>query len=145
MKRFITLLLLLISISASAEIYRWVDENGKVQYSDKKPEDTKVEEVNVKVNSYTHVKFESLRKDQPVPASKNSVIMYSTSWCGYCKKAREYFHKKGIKYREYDIEKSRSAKRAYDKIDGQGVPVILVGNKKMTGFSEAGFRRIYIK
>src|SRR5688572_11162804 len=29
---------------------------------------------------------------------KKQVIMYATSWCGYCKKAREYFKSSGVSY-----------------------------------------------
>jgi hypothetical protein len=33
------LLLLLFSVNATAEIYRWVDENGRVQFGDRPPPD----------------------------------------------------------------------------------------------------------
>lgn len=69
--------------------------------------------------------------------------MYATSWCGYCKKARSYFKEKGISYIEYDIEKNERAKRMYDLLGGKGVPVILVGKKRLNGFSVAGFEDIY--
>jgi hypothetical protein len=35
------------------------------------------------------------------------VVLYSTAWCGYCRKAREFFAANGIRYVEYDIEKNR--------------------------------------
>jgi glutaredoxin len=73
----------------------------------------------------------------------NSVVMYSTSWCGYCKKARRYFKSKGIKFVERDIERSRLAKVAYDRLGGNGVPLIVVGNNKMSGFSVRKFDRLY--
>ncbi|MFT5419606.1 MAG: glutaredoxin-like YruB-family protein [Candidatus Endobugula sp.] len=69
--------------------------------------------------------------------------MYSTAWCGYCKKARKYFTSKGIAFIEYDIEKNARAKRDYDALGGKGVPVILVGKKRMNGFSPQGFDRLY--
>ncbi len=73
----------------------------------------------------------------------NSVVMYSTSWCGYCRQARRYFKSKGIKYVEHDIERSRLAKRAYDRLGGNGVPLIVVGENKMSGFSVRRFDRLY--
>jgi len=36
-KRLVIGLLLLVGLSAQAEIYKWVDENGKVQYGDQPP------------------------------------------------------------------------------------------------------------
>jgi hypothetical protein len=44
---------------------------------------------------------------------------------------------------DYDVESSAKAKREYDAMGGQGVPITLVGESRMNGFSEAGFRRIY--
>src|SRR4051812_26428393 len=43
---------LLLSLgSAQAEVYRWVDKDGKVQYSDNPPPDAKVEQRKMKDNS----------------------------------------------------------------------------------------------
>ena len=61
--------------------------------------------------------------------------MYSTSWCGVCKEAKQYMASRGIRYQEYDIEKNSNAKRKFKKLGGRGIPLILVGNQKMRGFS----------
>lgn len=44
---------------------------------------------------------------------------------------------------EYDIEKDAQARREYDALGARGVPVILVGKKRMNGFSAAGFEKLY--
>lgn len=71
------------------------------------------------------------------------VVMYATSWCPYCRKARNYFRDNGIPFTEYDIEKNAQARREYDALGARGVPVILVGKKRMNGFSAAGFEKLY--
>jgi len=71
--------------------------------------------------------------------------MYSASWCTVCKKAKKYFRERGISYTEYDIEKSAKGRREYDKLGARGVPVILVGNKRLNGFTEEAFNKIYFK
>ncbi len=70
-------------------------------------------------------------------------MIYSTSWCGYCKKAKQYFKKYKIKYTEYDIEKNRAARSRYKKMGATNVPLIIVGNKRMTGFSISRFEKLY--
>ena len=40
-----TLILLIFTLSASGEIYRWVDKNGNVHFSDTKPENRKSEQI----------------------------------------------------------------------------------------------------
>lgn len=142
---FICMSLLFVSINnTNAEVYRWIDSDGKVQFSDQKPKDRQVERLNLEVNTYTSVTYEDSIFDTSGSGGRNKrVVMYSTAWCGYCKKARRYFEKKSISYTEYDIEKNKRAKKQYNKMGATGVPVILVGRKRMNGFSVNGFERIY--
>lgn len=126
---------------ASAEIYKWTDAQGRVHYGDNPADTVQAEKVTVEINSYEHVSYDAVDSSQAVDSRK--VIMYSTSWCGYCKQARRYFQQQGIAFTEFDIEKDRGAKRRYDKLGGRGVPVILVGEKRMNGFSVQGFQRLY--
>ena len=82
-----------------------------------------------------------VRRSEPPP--KPIVVLYATSWCPYCKKAREYFKANNVQYLEYDIEKDEQAKRMYDLVGGSGVPVILVNGKKIQGFNRAKFEALY--
>jgi len=70
------------------------------------------------------------------PAGDPRVVMYATDWCGYCKKARQYFAENGIDYIEFDIEKDRSAKRDFDVLLGSGTPLLYRGYARMVGFNE---------
>ncbi|OUR72531.1 hypothetical protein A9Q78_06980 [Methylophaga sp. 41_12_T18] len=63
------------------------------------------------------------------------VVLYSTSWCGYCAKTRRFFAKNKINYVEYDIEKSETAKREYDNLGGGGVPLVLVEGQIVRGYN----------
>lgn len=122
-----------LSSGLHAEVYKWIDADGKPHYSDQAPEKRPAERLQLHANSYT-----------PQRVAVNSrVTMYSTSWCGYCKKARLYFRANRIAFTELDIEKNHQAKRQYDRLGGRGVPLILVGERRMSGFSIAGFNKIY--
>ena len=70
-------------------------------------------------------------------AGKAEVKMYATSWCPYCAKARAYFSKRGIAYTEIDVEKSAEGLAEFRKLGGRGVPLIMVGTQRMSGYSEA--------
>ena len=63
------------------------------------------------------------------------VVLYSTSWCGYCAKTRRFFERNKINYVEYDIEKSATAKRQYDNLGGGGVPLVLVDRQLVRGYN----------
>lgn len=67
-----------------------------------------------------------------------AVVMYGAQWCGYCAKARELFESKGIAYREYDIEKSSEAHRQFKALGGRGVPLIVIDDKVIKGYSKQG-------
>lgn len=134
--------LILVSALCQAEIYKWVNDQGAVHFSDRKPDAGSFEQIETgPINSYESVSI-GAAPEHPVVGSRR-VTMYATSWCGYCRKARDYFRRKGIPYTEYDIEEDRRAKRRYDAMGATGVPVILVGDRRMNGFSESGFERIY--
>ena len=133
-----TLVLFNLPLIAYSDMYQWVDEKGKVHFSDKKPASAKVEKLNLEINTYTNVNIEESDEDVG-----QKVVMYSTDWCGYCKKARSYFLKNNIAFIDYDIEKNAKAKQRYDKLGATGVPVIFVGKKRMSGFSEQRFEQLY--
>ena len=142
LKSYIMIIMLLLSVAtpAIAEIFKWTDKQGKVHFTDSPPKDQRVEQVEVKVNTYTAVVI--------TPAverlgRKDKVVMYSAAWCGICKKAKKYFQQKNIPYITYDIDKSRSGKRGYKLLKGKGVPIIIVDDKRMNGFNVTKFEKLY--
>jgi glutaredoxin len=70
------------------------------------------------------------------------VTLYSASWCGYCKATREFFKDNGIRFTEHDVETTAEGADGYRKLGGGGVPVILVGEETVRGFSEEGLRQM---
>lgn len=134
--------LLSVNIIATAEIYRWTDEQGKMHFTDSPPTGKQVEEVEVKVkvNTYSAVEITPLIERL---GRKNKVVMYTAAWCGICKKAKKYFHKNSIDYVAYDVEKSRTGKRDYKLLKARSVPIIIIGDKRMNGFNPAKFDKLY--
>ncbi len=126
-------------------MYKWVDEDGTTHYGDKPPGNKPTLEITGEITSYQQATVSNLPEGffKRNAASRKRVIMYSTSWCGYCKKAKAYFINKKIKYTEYDIEKSAKGRADYNKLNGRGVPIILIGQKRMNGFSVERFDKLY--
>jgi len=126
----VIVVIFLIPNMLCAEIYKSVDENGRVIFTDKPS--AKAEQVEVIINS---VEGPATVSNVDTGYSGSSVVMYSTEWCGVCKKAKQYMSDNGIKYKEYDIEKNSNAKRKFKRLGGRGVPLIVVGKQTMSGFS----------
>lgn len=136
--------MLFASLSAYSEIYRWTDAQGNVQFGDRPPASEKASRVEVNINSYESVTIEPFvpfKSNRPSRAQ--SVILYSTVWCGFCRKARNYLKEKNIPFTEYDVEKSEKGKRDYERLNGKGVPILLIGDKRMNGFSVSRFNKLY--
>ena len=137
---------LLITGAVSAELYKWVDAQGKVHYGDSPPSGAQLKKISNNISSFTSVAVEGFTYDPGLvttSAGSKRVVMYSTSWCGYCKKAAQHFRRNNIQFVEHDIEKSSAAAQDFKKLGGKGVPLILVGKKKMSGFSAQRFDRLY--
>lgn len=142
----------LLTVSwAKAGVFKWIDAQGNIHYSDKKPENQQSEEIEIKAHtpdlSYqnkleNNPSADSKQTDKPYN-KKHKVTMYSASWCGYCKKARAYFQDNKILFTEYDIEKNSQAKRRYEQLGGSGVPLLVAKRKQMQGFSKPRFERWY--
>lgn len=145
--------LLLVGLSAYGEIYQWTDEQGRVHFSDKAPETGVVESIGEQliINSYqgsevTTAEFLDQRdaqQRQKARLKRHSVVMYSAVWCGVCKRARQFFKANNIPFSEYDVETSAKGKNDFARLKGRGVPLILVGKKRMNGFDTARFKQLY--
>src|SRR5262245_51716897 len=65
------------------------------------------------------------------------VIIYSTTWCAFCKTEEQYLQRLGVEYVKKDVEEDKAA---YDelmqKIGGnfQGVPVTDIAGELVLGF-----------
>ena len=56
-----------------------------------------------------------------------SVTMYSTPWCGYCRRLKSQMEREGIAYREVDIEQDPQAANYVMSVNGgnQTVPTVV--------------------
>lgn len=66
----------------------------------------------------------------------NEVVMYATSTCPYCAKARKLFAARGVRYTEYQIDKSEDANRDFIAQGGRAVPLLYIGDRRIEGFRE---------
>ena len=129
-----SLLLLLFSWSASAQIYRWKDKDGNIVISSTPPppgikwEKRKIEEARqnpktIEGNSAKPVGQATIEKR---PYEDIKVVMYVTDWCPVCKKARVFLNSLGVNLVEYDVDKDPQRRQEWLRKVGEkrGVPTI---------------------
>lgn len=65
-----------------------------------------------------------------------SITMYSTTWCGFCKKARAYMHQQHIGFTELDVDRDAAAAVRQRALNPSGsVPTIAVDDDVLIGFN----------
>ena len=135
-----------------ADMYKWVDENGVVHFSDTPPDDADNSDVDTLTTYSTHENnvypeennSTENRDNRSSPTDsvlkKPKVELYTTSWCPWCKKAKAFFRSRGIVFVEYDIEKDKAAASRKAQIDRQkGVPFAVINGKGIHGYSEKAY------
>lgn len=67
----------------------------------------------------------------------SNVIVYSTTWCGFCKMAKNYLKQLEVEFTEKDVEQEPSAGvEAVQKSGQMGVPVIDIAGTIIVGFDK---------
>ncbi len=152
MKRWMTFILLMLVGSVrgadapnQATLYKSVGPDGRIVYGDRPPGDGRPAQT---------MKFEFLPSSQLSPATlayleqlkkggassraalpNGELLLFTTSWCTYCKQAKAYLTSKGAPYKEIDIESSGGA-ASYAQVGGQrGVPLLFKSGRRVLGFS----------
>lgn len=59
--------------------------------------------------------------------SEPSVTMYTTSWCGYCRRLKSQMTREGISFTEIDIEADEASAAFVESVNGgnQTVPTLV--------------------
>ena len=70
------------------------------------------------------------------------VVIYSTPTCVYCRMAKDFFQKNGVKYTEHNVAEDDAAREEMVQKSHQlGVPVIDIGGEIHVGFNRPELER----
>jgi glutaredoxin 3 len=70
-------------------------------------------------------------------SAASSVVVYATSWCPYCARARALFAAKGVAFTEIDIDTTPGARAEMQARSGRtSVPQIFIGARHLGGFDD---------
>lgn len=68
----------------------------------------------------------------------SNVVIYTTAWCPYCKKLKQYLQQHQIAYDEFDIENTNIARlRLFEQLEAPGIPKIVTAQGVYIGFDPA--------
>lgn len=77
-------------------------------------------------------------------AERSPIILYMTSWCPYCRQAKELLTSLGEPFVEKDIESSQAIHEEY-RVKGQGykgIPMFDIDGRIVQGFRQGEVRRL---
>jgi GrxC family glutaredoxin len=68
----------------------------------------------------------------------SAVVMYATSRCGYCARARQLFAAKGVPFTEIDVDRVPGSRAEMQQRSGRDtVPQIFIGAQHVGGYDDA--------
>ena len=68
---------------------------------------------------------------------KPDVLLYTTSWCPFCRRAKTLLKEKGVKWKELDIEADRDHRQVMTQASGRNtVPQIFINGTHVGGSDE---------
>ena len=152
---------------SSAEIYKWVDENGITHYSDSPTEnipgtteDDEIQSANPAPantpplpdqtqkgaldSDFFDILDETQEQETQEEVAENTptVEIYETSWCGYCKKAKDFFRSRGIDFVTYDIDRDQQARSRMQSLTSRmAVPFVVINGQGIPGYNVAGYEQ----
>jgi glutaredoxin len=148
------ILFLLFQSATCAEYYKWEDENGNINITDYPPPAKSKKTVKVYQSEQESIEIAPSEPAQPQTKAassqakdvkqrkSNDVVLYTTGWCPYCKKAKEFFKSRNINISNYDIEQDRDAAERKKQLDPRGgVPFAIINGQKIHGFSPDEYER----
>lgn len=137
-------------------IYKWVDKNGVFHLSSFRPKSKEKVEV-VQTAAYREEpplldvsppltkkksKKKSKKKRIKNKKLKDKVVIYTATWCGFCKQAVAFLRSRNIPFKEYDIDKDKGARAKMRAAGGKGgVPFAIINGQKILGFDKEGYQR----
>lgn len=132
-----SLFALLFAVTANAEMYRWVDKQGNVHYTDTPPPPNEVKKVEEKKFSGNVVQGDQTPYST-VQAAKNFPVTLFNGDCGeQCVAARAFLTKRGVPFSEKFPAKNPADDEALKNVSNERViPVLAVGRTVLKGFTE---------
>ncbi|MEK7439073.1 MAG: glutaredoxin family protein [Pseudomonadota bacterium] len=132
-------LLLLLPVLANAQMYRWIDDDGKVHYSDRVPASG--------ARNLQKQSISTAAGTSPLPyalqqAAKNfPVALYTSESCkDTCVQAREFLNKRGVPYSEHIVADEADIAELKQLSGESVVPVMTVGREVYKGFERGTYK-----
>ena len=138
----------LVAAAGAQTLYKSIGPDGKAVYSDRPPLEGRVEKTlkvqdlpNTALPPATLREIERLKKEGKSAQLPNAgLVLFSATWCGYCRQAKAHLAQMGVPYRDYDIDTPEGRLAFVQAGAGKGVPLLIAGNgERIQGYGKASY------
>src|SRR5271165_951034 len=140
----LALLTLVVAVAATAQtqqVYRYVDPDGRVVYSDKPPPPNARDAQAKRVGQNT-IETSDLSYSEVMAQERFPVTLY-TFGCGtICDTASALLNKRGVPHTVVDVGQSEGADKLKRLTGGLDAPALQVGDQYATGFNESRWQNL---
>jgi len=122
---------------AQQQVFRYVDKDGKVVYSDRSPP-TDSKEVQAKRLSPNFIENNNVPLATTQAAERFPVTLYTFACGAVCESAEGLLNRRGVPYTTVNVEDAKGAEQLKKLTGEQQAPVLQLGDKLVAkGFNEA--------
>jgi glutaredoxin len=123
--------------SAQQQVYRYVDKDGKVVYSDRSPP-TDSKEVQAKRLSPNFIENNPVSLATTQASERFPVTLYTFACGSVCENAEGLLNRRGVPFTTVNVEEVKGAEMLKRLTGEQQAPVLQIGDKMIAkGFNEA--------
>jgi glutaredoxin len=127
---------------AAGQAYRWVDEQGRVHYT-QTPPPPRAKEVQRKDFRAGPAATADLPYATQLAAKNYPVTLYAQPECGpLCDQARAVLVKRGVPFREVTVFGQKDIEEVKKVSGEESLPLVVVGSLFQSGFSEGGINSL---
>lgn len=131
---------LVASLAAQAQtnVYRWVDKDGKVHFSDSPPPPDAKDSTQKRMGGGATLSATQVPFATQEAAKRNPVTLYSSTKCGeLCTQGRALLARRGVPFTEKLADVNPADGEAVKQMTGKlHVPVLRVGERHVEGFRD---------
>lgn len=125
---------------AHAQVYKWVDANGKVTFSDTPPPTDAATRVETKNYGSSGSDTSTLPFELAKAVRSMPVTLYTTTNCPPCEDGKNYLKQSGIPFVEKTVTTDADVRKITALTGNTQMPVATVGPTKLIGYNSGDWR-----
>lgn len=138
---FASFTLAIVAPAAAQTLYKWVDAQGKISYSDQAPP-PQAKDLTPTINTLGAglPQPEPLGFEAQQTANKNPVVLYTAKDCAPCEAARQMLRTSGTPYTEKTISTNEDIAELNKLFGSDLLPSLTVGKTALKGYDDAAWK-----